>query len=230
MNKTILVVDDDPDILKVLSAFLELEGFKVLKAETVNSAKNYFKENSPDLIILDIMLPDESGLEWLKEIKTTSPWIPVVLLTAKSSVSDKIIGFELGADDYLAKPFEPLELVARCKALLRKRTPYPVKPSNILKIGDLTVDLEKKFVYKKDKKIKLTPKEWDILNLLLSKPGKVFTREEIRENLWKEKVVYNWSRVIDVHIKHLREKIEDNPSLPEYIITVHGYGYKFKEI
>jgi DNA-binding response OmpR family regulator len=230
MERKILVVDDDPDILKVVSAFLELEGFKVYKASTIAEAKTLIERNSPDLVVLDIMLPDENGLEWLKEVKRFYPLTPILLLTAKSSVSDKVIGFELGADDYLSKPFEPLELVARCKVLLRKKDFYQNKEAKFLKIKDLKIDLEGKSLYKRDKKISLTPKEWAILTLLLSKPGRVFSREEIKETLWKDKEVYNWSRVLDVHIKHLRDKIEDDPSLPEYIITIYGQGYKFREI
>lgn len=230
MGKKVLVVDDDPDILKVVSAFLELENFKVFTAQSVSEAKKIFQRESPDLIILDIMLPDESGLEWLKELKRITPLTPVLMLTAKSSVSDKVIGFELGADDYLAKPFEPLELVARCKALLRKKEVYTKRDQRIFKIKDLEIDFEGKRVYKRGKEISLTPKEWAILSLLLSRPGKVFTREEIKEILWRDKEVYNWSRVLDVHIKHLRDKIEDDPSFPEYILTIYGQGYKFREI
>jgi DNA-binding response OmpR family regulator len=229
MEKKILIVDDDPDILKVVSAFLELEEFKAYQAGSITEARAIFEKNFPDLIILDIMLPDESGLEWLKEVKRFYPLLPVLLLTAKSSVSDKVIGFELGADDYLAKPFEPLELVARCKALLRKKEIYTKRDQRILKIKDLEIDFEGKKIYKRGKEISLTPKEWAILSLLLSKPGKVFSREEIKEVLWKDKEVYNWSRVLDVHIKHLRDKIEDDPSLPEYILTIYGQGYKFRE-
>lgn len=230
MQKKVLVVDDDPDILKVVSAFLELENFKVLTAQTLTEAKQIFESESPDLIILDIMLPDGYGLDWLKEIKNFYSTTPVILLTAKGSVSDKVIGFELGADDYLAKPFEPLELVARIKALLRKKELYENKERKYLQIKDLKVNFEERRIFKKDREIILTPKEWAIFALLVSKPGKVFTREEIRKAIWKEKQVYNWSRVLDVHIKHLRDKLEEDPNSPEYIITVHGFGYKFREI
>ncbi|MFN3504806.1 MAG: response regulator transcription factor [Caldimicrobium sp.] len=229
MNKKILIVDDDPDILKIVSAFLELEHFIVLKANAIAKAKEVFYQEKPDLIILDIMLPDENGLEWLKELKKIAPTLPVLLLTAKSSISDKIMGFELGADDYLPKPFEPLELVARVKALLRKKEIFEKRELNLIKVGDLKIDLEGKRIFKKDTEITLTPKEWSILTLLLSKPGKVFSREDIKKAIWKDEKIYHWSRVLDVHIKHLRDKIEDDPSTPEYIITVHGYGYKFRE-
>lgn len=230
MNKKILVVDDDPDILKIVSAFLELERFVVLKAENIEKARELFTLEKPDLIILDIMLPDENGLDWLKEIKKFSPLTPVLLLTAKSSLSDKIIGFEFGADDYLPKPFEPLELVVRVKTLLRKRDLYEKKDISFIVLKDLRINLEAKKIFKGDKEIFLTPKEWAILTLLLSKPGKVFSREEIIKAIWRDRKIYQWSRVLDVHIKHLRDKLEDEPNSPEYIITVHGHGYKFREI
>jgi Response regulators consisting of a CheY-like receiver domain and a winged-helix DNA-binding domain len=135
MKKKTLVVDDDPDILKVVSAFLELEGFEVKTAQSLKEAKELFSIFEPNLIILDIMLPDENGLSWLKELKTHYPILPVLLLTAKGSVSDKVLGFEMGADDYLAKPFEPLELVARCKALIRKWELFTNLKARGLKVG-----------------------------------------------------------------------------------------------
>jgi len=228
MKKKILVVDDDPDILKVVSAFLELEGFELKTAQSLKEAKEIFSIFEPDLIILDIMLPDENGLTWLREIKTLNPVLPVLLLTAKGTVSDKVLGFELGADDYLAKPFEPLELVARCKALIRKSELFNKLNVKKVKVGNLCIDLSAKKVLKNDEEVKLTPTEWKILTLLVSRAGEVVSREELRREIWQKKKVYDWSRVLDVHIKHLREKLEDNPSDPNYIITVHGFGYMFK--
>ena len=228
MKKKILVVDDDPDILKVVSAFLELEGFELKTAQSLKEAKEIFSIFEPDLIILDIMLPDENGLTWLREIKTLNPVLPVLLLTAKGTVSDKVLGFELGADDYLAKPFEPLELVARCKALIRKSELFNKLNVKKVKVGNLCIDLSAKKVLKNDEEVKLTPTEWKILTLLISRADEVVSREELKKEIWQKKKVYDWSRVLDVHIKHLREKLEDNPSDPKYIITVHGFGYMFK--
>lgn len=229
MKRKILIVDDDPDILTVVSSFLQIEGFETHQARDVASAQKIFLEESPDLIILDIMLPDKSGFEWLKEIKQENPTLPIILLTAKSSVSDKVLGFELGADDYLAKPFEPLELVARCKALLRKTELFQKQKRDYIQIGDLKIDPKGRKVLKGDVELHLTPMEWKILNLLISEPGRAFSREEIKRAIWIDKKIYNWSRVLDVHIKNLREKIEDDPNNPTYIITVHGFGYKFRE-
>ena len=228
MKQKILVVDDDQDILKVVSAFLELEGFEVKTAQSLKEAKELFSIFEPNLIVLDIMLPDENGLNWLKELKTYYPLLPVLLLTAKGSVSDKVLGFEMGADDYLAKPFEPLELVARCKALIRKRELFTNLKARGFKVGNLWIDLSAKRIFKNDKEIKLTPTEWKILNLLVSKIDAVVSREELRKEIWQKKKIYDWSRVLDVHIKHLREKLEDDPSDPKYIVTVHGFGYMFK--
>lgn len=229
MKKKILIVDDDPDILTIVSSFLQIEGFETAQAQDITSAQKMFLTEAPDLIILDIMLPDKSGLEWLKELKKTYPTLPVILLTAKSSVSDKVLGFELGADDYLAKPFEPLELVARCKALLRKTELFQKPKRDLIQIGELKIDPKGRKILKGDRELHLTPMEWKILNLLVSEPGRAFSREEIKKAIWMEKKIYNWSRVLDVHIKNLREKLEDDPNNPTYIITVHGYGYKFRE-
>ncbi len=229
MKKKILIVDDDPDILTIVSSFLQIEGFETVQAQDITSAQKMFLTEAPDLIILDIMLPDKSGLEWLKELKKTYSTLPVILLTAKSSVSDKVLGFELGADDYLAKPFEPLELVARCKALLRKTELFQKPKRDLIQIGELKIDPKGRKILKGDSEIHLTPMEWKILNLLVSEPGRAFSREEIKKAIWMEKKIYNWSRVLDVHIKNLREKLEDDPNNPTYIITVHGYGYKFRE-
>uniref|UniRef100_A0A832GMC3 Response regulator transcription factor n=1 Tax=Caldimicrobium thiodismutans TaxID=1653476 RepID=A0A832GMC3_9BACT len=229
MAKKILIVDDDPDILTVVSSFLSIEGFQILQAQNIKTAQELFEREKPDMIILDIMLPDKSGLEWLKELKYTDPTIPIMLLTAKSSLSDKVLGFELGADDYLAKPFEPLELVARCKALLRKAQLFRKSERDFIHLGNLKIDIQGRRIFKKDQEIHLTPKEWKILTLLLSDPGRAFSREEIRNAIWVEKKIYNWSRVLDVHIKNLREKIEDDPNNPQYVITVHSYGYKIRE-
>lgn len=230
MSEKILVVDDDPDILTIVSSFLQIEGFKVLTADNIAKAQDLLDKEKPSLIILDIMLPDKSGLEWLKEIKLQHPTLPVIFLTAKSSLSDKVLGFELGADDYLAKPFEPLELVARCKALIRKIKQLQTSKKEFYCLGRLKIDIKRRKIFKDEQEIHLTPTEWKILTLLLSEPGKAFSREEIKNAIWVEKKIYNWSRVLDVHIKNLREKIEDDPTNPRYILTVHSFGYKIQEI
>ncbi len=222
----LLVVDDDPDILRVLKANLELNDFSVMTADSCNSAKGLFEEKRPDLIILDIMLPDGDGIEVCREIRKSHPEIPVIMLTARDKLSDKVIGLESGADDYIVKPFETLELIARIKACLRRTK--PAQKEEILKIGNLIIDRKKMEVRKNGRLIELTPKQYNLLVLLAQNRDRVVTRKELKNQLWESDKIYSWSRVIDVHIMHLRQKIEDNPAEPEYIITVPGVGYRFR--
>jgi DNA-binding response OmpR family regulator len=224
MNHKILLIDDDADILKVLKANLELVGFNVIAAESWTEGERFLNFEQPDILLLDIMLPDGDGLEICKTIRKHCSLLPIILLTARDKISDKVMGFESGADDYIVKPFETIELIARIKACLRR-----IKPAqDILKINDLTIDFSKRIVKVKDKEIVLTPKEYELLCFLVLQRGKVVSREDIKKSLWKESKIYSWSRVIDVHIQHLRQKIETNPSEPDYIITIPGIGYKFK--
>lgn len=221
----IFIVDDDQDILRVLKANLELHGFQVYTAESCASLKRIFNEKRPDLLILDIMLPDGDGMDICRELRAVAPEIPVIMLTAKDKLSDKIIGLESGADDYIVKPFETLELIARIKACLRRVRPKEEE----LRIGNLLIDLKRRKVRKSGRPVELTPKEYALLCYLAENRDRVVTRQELRKTLWKEDKLYSWSRVIDVHIMHLREKIEDNPEEPSYIVTVPGAGYKFRE-
>lgn len=225
MQGLILVVDDDIDILSVLKANLELHGFSVKTAQNWAAAEKELADSIPDLIILDIMLPDGNGIEICQSLRGRFPELPIMMLTARDKVSDKVMGLESGADDYIVKPFETLELVARIKACLRRARQ---DLSERIVIDDLVIDVKKRTVTLKGKELVLTPKEYDLLLFLISHRGEVLTRESIRKHLWKESSIYSWSRVIDVHIQHLRQKIEKNPSRPVYIITVPGVGYKFK--
>jgi len=222
----LLIVDDDPDILRVLKANLELNDFSVMTAESCNTAKRLFREKRPDLIILDLMLPDGDGIDLCRDLRKTHPEIPVIMLTARDKLSDKVIGLESGADDYIVKPFETLELIARIKACLRRTK--SAQKEEILKIGNLIIDYKRREVKKNGSLIELTPKQYDLLVFLAENRDRVVTRKELKNQLWKEDKLYSWSRVIDVHIMHLRQKIEDNPSEPEYIITVPGVGYRFR--
>ncbi len=225
MKNRLLVVDDDPDILRVLKANLEMYGFDVVTAKSWTKARDILNVQIPELIILDLMLPDGDGIEICRDLKEHYPRIPIIMLTARDKVSDKVMGFESGADDYIVKPFETLELIARIKACLKRTMPIEEK----VVINDLCVNLKMRSVTIRGREIELTPKEYELLHLFISNRGEVITREFIRKKLWKDSRLYSWSRVIDVHIQHLRQKIEKNPSEPEYIITVPGIGYKFEQ-
>ncbi|MDD5529220.1 MAG: response regulator [bacterium] len=225
MNKIIAVVEDEPDILHLVSINLEKSGFKVKGFEDGNSFLKGIKETTPALIILDLMLPDIDGLEICKLLKKDDKTasIPVIMLTAKGEETDKIVGLELGADDYVTKPFSPRELVARVKAVLRRRDPE--KMSKNIEIADiLVIDLEKYEVTLEGKPLELTTTEFKILEMLAKKRKWVFTREQILDYLWgEEKAVID--RTIDVHIRHLRTKLGKAGS---WIKNIRGIGYKLE--
>lgn len=228
MSKTtLLAIDDDQDILKVLKANLELHGFTLLTADSLASARTILADHRPDLVLLDLMLPDGDGLEFCCALKSLYPNLPVIMLTAKDKVSDKVIGFELGADDYLVKPFETRELLARIRARLRPVT--SPQQTSVLTAGNLSLDLRNQVVTVHGKVVALTPKEFQVLACLVKNRNNLVSREEIRQHLWSDAKLYAWSRVIDVHIQHLRQKIEANPAAPRHIVTVPGRGYRFEE-
>jgi two-component system, OmpR family, alkaline phosphatase synthesis response regulator PhoP len=224
-SKKLLVVDDDPDILRVLKANLELYGFDPLLAGSWSEAQELLNTCLPELIILDLGLPDGDGMEICRQLKDVYPKVPIIMLTARDRVSDKVMGLESGADDYIVKPFETLELMARIKACLRRSGPLEKK----IVIGELTVDLRAGSVFVKNSPVTLTPREYELLCLLLKHRGEVVSRDFIRKAIWKSSRLYSWSRVIDVHIQHLRQKIEKDPSNPRYLLTVPGMGYKFPQ-
>jgi len=225
MNKLIAVVDDEPDILELVSLHLKNAGFKVKQFLDGESFYRFIDTQIPDLIILDLMLPDMDGLEICKYLKRKDELasIPVIMLTAKSEETDKLLGLELGADDYVTKPFSPKELVARVKAVLRRHA--PTAETKKIEIGNiLVIDLQKYEVFLEGKKIDLTSAEFKILHLLASKEGWVYNREQILDYLWgQEKVVLD--RTIDVHIKNLREKLG---KASKFIKNIRGVGYKLE--
>ncbi len=225
MGGPILVVDDDPDIRQVLKANLELHGFETVAAEDCREARAVLDRYLPALVILDLMLPDGDGLEICHALKKESPRTPVIMLTARDRLSDKVVGLDSGADDYVVKPFETLELIARIKACLRRAAP----PAEKVTIGDLTLDHRTRQVTVGGAEVELTPKEYELLHLLVSSRPEPVSRNVIRKTLWRDDQPYSWSRVIDVHVQHLRQKIEPNPSEPEYILTVLGTGYRFRQ-
>ena len=223
MNNTILVVDDELDILEFVGYNLRKEGYTVLTANNGLTAIEIAKEKTPDLVILDVMMPDMDGIETCERMRALPELTNTIItfLTARSEDYSQIAGLEAGADDYITKPIRPKVLLSRVKALLRRRV-FSDDFSNILELGDIIIDKEKHTVLYKNLKVELAKKEFKLLELLTSKPGKVFTRQEILENVWGLEVVVG-DRTIDVHIRKLREKIND-----QYIKTVKGVGYKFE--
>ena len=228
----ILVVDDDKEIANAIDIYLSREGYNIIKAYDGEEAIQKVNENEIHLIILDIMMPKKDGLQTLEEIRKDKK-IPVIMLSAKSEDYDKISGLDLGADDYITKPFNPLELIARVKSNIRRYVDFgninKNEKTNILKSGDLSIDDESKKVMVEGKEIKLTATEYNILKFLLKNKGKVFSISQIYENVWNEES-YGAENIIAVHIRHIREKIEINPKEPKYLKVIWGIGYKIENL
>lgn len=223
-KKSILVVDDEERIVDIIKAYLEIENYTIFVAYNGKDALDIFEKKSIDFVVLDLMLPGLSGEEVCKKIRLTSQ-VPILMLTAKVDEGDKIYGLNIGADDYMIKPFSPKELVARVKAILRRFSVETVKAEIIeLNNGDLIIDFDKMEIKKKGILVNITPKEFEIVELLVKNPGKVFSREQmISEVLGYDFEGYD--RAIDAHIKNIRHKIEDGKN--KYIKTIYGVGYKF---
>ena len=228
----ILVVDDDKEIVNAIEIYLKREGYNIIKAYNGNEALKKLEENEIHLIILDIMMPEKDGMETLQEIRRNKT-IPVILLSAKSEDYDKISGLDTGADDYITKPFNPLELIARVKSNVRRYVEFgnmsKEENKKVLKTGDLEIDDDTKKVTVDGKDIKLTATEYNILKFLLKNKGKVFSISQIYENVWNEES-YGAENIIAVHIRHIREKIEINPKEPKYLKVIWGIGYKIEDI
>lgn len=226
-NKRILVVDDENKIVDVIKSYLERDGAEVFEAFEGKSALEIFERVNPDLVILDLMLPDMTGEEICKVIRKKSR-VPIIMLTAKIDEKSIVSGLHIGADDYVTKPFSPRELMARVFALIRRVSEETVPLTDIvsLKDDDLIIDVLKREVKKKGETVNLTITEYKILMALLKYPQKTFTREELISAVLGEDYD-GYDRVIDTHVKNLRQKLETNPKEPEYIITVHGTGYRF---
>ncbi|MTV49239.1 response regulator [Heliobacillus mobilis] len=234
MAITILVVDDEQKILDMVTTFLEVEGYIVLQATDGLSALKKVNENSPHLVLLDWMLPGKSGLDLCKEIRAHSK-IPIIMLTARVDESDKVLGLEMGADDYVTKPFGLRELVARIRSVLRRydmgtegSQTAETQEARILRRGDLTIDNEKFEAFLKDIPLNLTATEFKILQTLAQRPGVVYSRLQLMRIVMGEAYV-NYERSIDTHVSNLRKKVGDTPGEPRYILTVFGVGYKFSE-
>jgi len=223
-KQKILIVDDEPDILELIEYNLKKEGYKVFLARNGQEAVAEAKRSLPDLIVLDIMMPKMDGIEACRIMRTMPEFKNtfMVFLTARSEEYSEIAGFNVGADDYIAKPIKPRALVSRINAILRRNAPAEDVADNKLEIGDLVIDREAYLVFQRGQKVVLAKKEFELLYLLASKPGKVYTREVILKNIWEDSVVVT-NRTIDVHIRKLREKLGD-----DCVSTVKGVGYKFE--
>lgn len=225
MPSKILIVDDDVKIAQMLKNYLEKDGFVAETAHDGWMAVELFRSVEPDLVILDLMLPGASGWEVCKKIREESN-IPIIMLTARDTETDKLLGLEMGADDYVTKPFSLRELVARVKAVLR-RTSGELAEASLIKSGDMTIELDQHEVRLGDSVIEMTPTEFKLLSTMASFPGKVFTRLQLVD-LVQGYSFEGYERTIDTHIKNLRKKIEPDPKNPTYIQTVFGVGYKFR--
>jgi|HigsolmetaAR202D_1030399.scaffolds.fasta_scaffold00144_5 Response regulators consisting of a CheY-like receiver domain and a winged-helix DNA-binding domain len=229
ITKTILVVEDEAGIATILRDYLERASFRVLIASDGRTALRLIRNERPNLMLLDLMIPEIDGIDLTRMVRQDQSIskLPIIMLTAKVEEVDRLLGLELGADDYITKPFSPREVVARVKAVLR-RSEGEVAPSGVLVAGDLIIDLERRSVKRKGELVDLTATEFDLLAVMARAPGRPFSRNQLVE------LVYNndfagYDRTVDAHIKNLRRKIEDDPRNPHYIVTIYGVGYKFAE-
>jgi len=226
-KEKILIIEDEKDIVKMLDYNLKKEGFRAFSANNGEDGLDMVRKERPDLILLDLMLPEMDGLEVCKAVKndTKTAHIPIIILTAKAQESDKIVGLELGADDYVTKPFSPRELIARIKAVLRRLKEKDKLPE-VLKIGDMSIDFSKIMVAIKDKPIELTSKEFELLKILIKAKGRVLSRDYLLDTIWGfDQALEIQTRTVDVHITTLRKKLKNESTR---IVTVKNYGYRFE--
>jgi len=227
-QRTVLIVEDDRNTANLVATYLQRERFVTLIEHDGEAGLQAARSHQPDLVILDLMLPTIDGLEICRRLRSESQ-VPILMLTAREEEIDRVLGFSLGADDYVVKPFSPRELVERVKAILRRTQPLTEKTSPVLRHGDLQLDPEKHKVSHGKQAVNLTSSEYKLLYILMASPGRVFSRGELLRDFYQheEAVV---ERVIDVHINKLRQKLEPDPSQPVYIETVRGFGYRFAEM
>lgn len=223
-KKRILIVDDESWVAQLVEGYLEDAGFSVITSSDGNDAIIQFEMMDPSVIILDLMLPGIDGLEVARRVRKVSD-VPIIMLTARADEVDRVTGLELGADDYIVKPFSPRELVSRVRAVLRRSSGEMGKPAS-LKAGPFTIDLERHEARMCDEELDLTPMEFDLLALLMQNPGRVYTRLQLLDSLLGS-TYDSFERAIDAHVKRLRQKIEPDPKTPQYVLTVYGVGYKF---
>lgn len=222
----ILLVEDEQALRETLMFLLESEGYEVIEAEDGAAAITQFEKHGADLILLDLMLPKLSGKEVCKQIRLTSD-VPVIMLTAKDTEIDKVIGFEIGADDYVTKPYSKTELLARMKAVLRRNGGPRAAENGILEAGPVKMDIERHLVYFNGQKVAMPLKEFELLELLLENRNRVLTRGQIIDRVWGSNY-FGDTKTLDVHIKRLRSKIEEDPARPAHLVTVRGLGYKYE--
>jgi two-component system OmpR family response regulator len=218
----ILIVDDEKQIVEIVKAYLEREGYRTIVAYDGKSALTMARKERPNLIILDLMLPEMTGWDVCRTLRVESD-VPIIMLTARDDTTDKIVGLELGADDYVSKPFDPKELVSRVRAVLRRYSANPQR--NLINLGELLIDLEKRHVQRGGIEIQLTALEFNLLRVLAENPGRVYSRMQLIDKV-QDDAYEGYERTIDSHIKNLRKKIEPDPEHPRYILTVYGVGYK----
>ncbi len=226
--KTILVIEDDPNTANLVVLYLKNEGFTALQANDGEAGLALARRHRPDLVVLDLMLPNVDGWEVCRRLRKESE-VPVIMLTARGEEIDRVAGLTLGADDYVVKPFSPRELVARVKAVLRRTAPAAREPGKVLSLGGVVLDREKRRVTVDGGRVMLTPHEYALLEALMSRPGRTFTRDELLERIYPRGEAVVIERVVDVHIGKLRAKIEPDPARPRYIITVRGVGYRMAD-
>jgi len=222
----VLVVEDEQSLREPLVYLLQKEGYETIEAEDGVKAISLFETEKPDLILLDLMLPGKSGSEVCRTIRATSN-VPIIMLTAKDSEIDKVVGLEIGADDYVTKPYSTRELLARMKAVLRRQTEPAVTAGNLLEGGPVSMDIERHQVFVHGEKVAMPLKEFELLELLLENINRVLTRGQIIDRVWGSNY-YGDTKTLDVHIKRIRSKIEDDPARPVHLLTVRGLGYKFE--
>jgi len=222
----ILIVEDQPDLLKGLEVNLTKEGYQVLKATRGDAGLSLAIKENPDLILLDVMLPGMSGLDVCRELRRKKMEVPIIMLTAKSEEIDQVLGLEIGADDYVTKPFSLRELLARIRVCLRRRPPAKTPQLASYRFGDVEIDFEKLRAARAGKPLELTSKEYDMLRLLIHCHGEVVTRDRMLSELWGYET-YPTTRTVDTHILKLRQKVESDPASPQHILTIYGEGYKF---
>jgi len=224
---TILIVDDEPKIVALARDYLEHAGFAVLAAGDGAAALQSVRTRRPDLVVLDLGLPGMDGLDVARAVRRDSD-LPIVMLTARDDELDRVLGLELGADDYLTKPFSPRELVARVRAVLRRSSRDAMAPTDVVRAGDVTLDLPRMRVEVSGHPVELTPTEFQLLETLARRPGRIFTRAQLLDAIHGI-ALESYERAIDTHVKNLRRKLEPDPRRPRYVLTVYGVGYRFAE-